>query len=73
WTGMHVPAGVPNAIVNKLNAYVLAVINRPDVRERFLHDGAEPAGGTPAEFGKFIRDEIAKWNKVIKAADIKID
>ena len=73
WTGMHVPAGVPNAIVSKLNTDVLAVINRPDVRERFLHDGAEPAGGTAAEFGRLIRDEIAKWNKVIKTADIKID
>ena len=73
WTGMHVPAGVPDAIVRKLNTDVLAVINRPDVRERFLHDGAEPAGGTPADFGKFVRDEIAKWNKVIRAADIRID
>ena len=70
---MHVPAGVPDAIVRKLNTDVLAVINRPDVRERFLHDGAEPAGGTPADFGKFVRDEIAKWNKVIRAADIRID
>ena len=73
WTGLHVPAGVPDAIVKKLNADVLTVINRPDVRERFLHDGAEPAGGSAAEFDRFIRDEIGKWRKVIKAADIKID
>ena len=73
WTGLHVPAGVPETIVKKLNADVLTVINRPDVRERFLHDGAEPAGGSAAEFDRFIRDEIVKWRKVIKAADIKID
>ena len=73
WTGLHVPAGVPETIVKKLNADVLTVINRPDVRERFLHDGAEPAGGSAAEFDRFIRDEIVIWRKVIKAADIKID
>jgi tripartite-type tricarboxylate transporter receptor subunit TctC len=73
WCGMHVPGGVPNAVVNKLSADVNAVIARADVRERFLTDGAEPAGGTPAEFSQFIRDEIVKWGKVIKAANIHID
>jgi tripartite-type tricarboxylate transporter receptor subunit TctC len=73
WSGMHVPAGVPDAIINKLSADVLAVIARADVRERFLSDGAEPAGGSPAEFGRFIRDEIVKWRKVIQAAGIRID
>jgi tripartite-type tricarboxylate transporter receptor subunit TctC len=38
-----------------------------------MHDAAEPGGGTPAEFGRFIQDEIVKWRKVIKAADIHID
>ena len=73
WSGMHVPAGVPDAIVRKINADVVAVIARADVRERFLSDGAEPAGGAAADFGRFIQDEIIKWRKVIKAADIHID
>jgi tripartite-type tricarboxylate transporter receptor subunit TctC len=64
---------VPDAIIAKLNADINAVIARADVRERFLGDGAEPAGGSAAEFGRFIRDEIVKWRKVIKAADIHID
>ena len=51
----------------------MKVIARQDVRERFLNDGAEPAGGSSGEFGQFIRDEIVKWRKVIKAADIRID
>ena len=73
WSGMHVPAGVPDAIVRKINADVVAVIARADVRERFLSDGAEPAGGSAAEFGRFIEHEIVKWKKVITAAGIKID
>ena len=73
WSGMHVPAGVPDAIVRKINADVVAIIARADVRERFLGDGAEPAGGPAADFGRFIQDEIVKWRKVIKAADIHID
>ena len=73
WSGMQAPAGVPDAIVKKLNADVNTVIARADVRERFLHDAAEPGGGSTAEFGQFIKDEIVKWRKVIKAADIRID
>ncbi|MEO7728481.1 MAG: tripartite tricarboxylate transporter substrate binding protein [Burkholderiales bacterium] len=73
WCGMLVPAGVPNAIVAKLNADINTVIARADIRERLLTDGAEPAGGASADFGQLIRDEIVKWRKVIKAADIRID
>jgi tripartite-type tricarboxylate transporter receptor subunit TctC len=74
WSGMQVPAGVSDAIVNKLAADVHTVIARAEVRERFLADGAEPASAsTPAEYKRFIQDEIVKWRKVIKAADIRID
>jgi tripartite-type tricarboxylate transporter receptor subunit TctC len=73
WSGMHVPAGVPDTIVKKISADVISVIGRADVRERFLHDGAEPGGNTPAAFNRFVQDEIVKWRKVIKAADIRID
>jgi tripartite-type tricarboxylate transporter receptor subunit TctC len=73
WTGMHLPAGAPDAIVKTIRSDVMKVIARRDVRERFLNDGAEPAGGSSGEFGQFIRDEIVKWRKVIKAAEIRID
>ncbi|MDB5809032.1 MAG: hypothetical protein JWN94_1154 [Betaproteobacteria bacterium] len=73
WSGMQVPARVPNAIIEKISADVNAVIARPDVRERFMHDAAEPGGGTPAQFSRFIQDEIVKWRKVITAADIHIE
>jgi tripartite-type tricarboxylate transporter receptor subunit TctC len=73
WSGMHVPAGTPREIVKTISGDVIKVIGREDVRERFLKDGAEPGGESPAEFGRFIRDEIVKWSKVIKAAGITID
>jgi tripartite-type tricarboxylate transporter receptor subunit TctC len=73
WSGIHLPAGAPKPIVGKLNADVTTVLARPDVRERFLNDGAEPATDTPAEFTRFIQEEIVKWRKVITAANIRID
>ena len=73
WSGMLVPARVPDPIIEKLGNDLNGVLARPDVRERFMHDAAEPGGGTPQQFGRFIQDEIGKWRKVIKAADIHID
>ena len=73
WSGMLVPARVPGAIVEKLSADLNSVLARPDVRERFMHDAAEPGGGTPQEFERFLKDEIVKWRKVITAANIRID
>ena len=74
WSGIHLPAGAPDAVLKTVTADVSKVIARPDVRERFLSDGAEPAvGSSPAQFSRFIRDEIVKWRKVITAANIHID
>jgi len=69
--GMVVPAGVPQAIVNKLSAEVARIVRLPDVAERFQLDGAEPVGSTPNEFAAFLRAEMQKWSKVIKDAGIK--
>jgi len=73
WSGIHVPARVPDAIVKKISADAISVIMQPDVRERFKHDAAEPGGSSPQEFGRFVQDEIVKWRKVITAANIRID
>jgi tripartite-type tricarboxylate transporter receptor subunit TctC len=73
WTGMFVPTGVPRAIAEKLNADVVKIIHQTDTRERLASDGAEPAGTSAREFDAFIRSEIAKWAKVIRAAKISID
>lgn len=73
WTGLFVPTGVPRAIAEKLNTDVVKIIQQSDTRERLAHDGAEPAGTSAKEFDAFVRNEIAKWAKVIRAANIRID
>jgi tripartite-type tricarboxylate transporter receptor subunit TctC len=69
--GMVAPAGVPQAIVNKIAAEVARIVQLPDVAQRFQLDGAEPVGSTPKEFAAFLKAETQKWSKVIKDAGIK--
>jgi tripartite-type tricarboxylate transporter receptor subunit TctC len=71
WSGVLAPAGTPHAIVAKLNAEILRILNRADMRERLIESGAEPGGGTPEEFGAFIKAEIAKWSAVVKSAQLR--
>jgi tripartite-type tricarboxylate transporter receptor subunit TctC len=71
WAGVYTPAGVPRSILAKLNADVVAAINSAEVRERLANDGAEPVGGTAKELGDLVRAEIAKWAKVLKAANLR--
>jgi tripartite-type tricarboxylate transporter receptor subunit TctC len=70
WNGVLVPAGVPRPIVAWIHTSVVRALRNEDVRERLRSDGAEPVGSSPSEFALFIRTEIAKWGKVIKAAKI---
>jgi tripartite-type tricarboxylate transporter receptor subunit TctC len=71
WIGMFAPAGTPPEIVDKINADVARVLQTPDARERLAALGAEPMVMTPAEFRKFMRDEMDDSAKVVKAAGIK--
>jgi tripartite-type tricarboxylate transporter receptor subunit TctC len=71
WFGIVVPKGTPDPIVARLNAEISAGVADPDTRKRLLAVGAEPRAMTSAEFNKFIADEIAKWRKVIRFAEIK--
>jgi tripartite-type tricarboxylate transporter receptor subunit TctC len=68
--GVLVPAGTPKEIVDLLQREIAAILAQPDVKERVLALGFEPSGNTPAEFGVYIRAEIAKWKKVIEDAKI---
>lgn len=72
WFGLLAPAGVPKDIVRKLSVETNRILQLPDVRERMSSQGAEPAGGTPEDFAAFIRNEQAKWRKVIEQANIKL-
>jgi tripartite-type tricarboxylate transporter receptor subunit TctC len=71
WYGFLAPAGTPPDVVAKLNREIVAIIDQPELHDRLTREGAEPVGDTPAQFGAFIRSEIEKWGKVIRAAGIK--
>ncbi len=71
WFGLMAPAKTPKDIVTKWNTEVDKIIKSREVHDRFLNEGVEPMGGTPEQFGAFIRDEINKYAKVVKAANLK--
>jgi tripartite-type tricarboxylate transporter receptor subunit TctC len=73
WYGVLAPKATPRPIVMKLNTEIVAILKLPEVRDRLLAEGAEPVGNTPEQFGEFIKSEIAKWGKVIKAAGIRAE
>ena len=71
WFGLMAPIKTPREIVARLNAEVDKILKSPELQTRFINDGLEPIGGTQEEFDKFIRAEIEKYAKVIRAAGIK--
>ena len=73
WYGLVGPRGLPLAITQKVNADVNTVLAMPDVQEKLDTYGAEDGGGSADKFGTFIRTEVAKWAKVVKDADVKVD
>jgi tripartite-type tricarboxylate transporter receptor subunit TctC len=73
WNGMFGPARMPKAVLAKINAEVVRVLNSPEVRKALEGDGADVVGGTPEQFGAVLKAEIAKWTKVAKAAGIKAE
>jgi tripartite-type tricarboxylate transporter receptor subunit TctC len=73
WNGMFGPAGIPKAVLAKINAEVVRVLNSPEARKVLEGDGADVVGSTPEQFGAVLKAEIAKWTKVAKAAGIKAE
>jgi tripartite-type tricarboxylate transporter receptor subunit TctC len=73
WMGFLVPVKVPRAIVDKLHRETVRIVYLPDVKQKLQLDAAEPVGSTPEEFSVFLRSEVARWTKVVKAAGIKVD
>ena len=73
WFGLFAPAGTSRAIIDKIQADVAKALAVPEVRERFVAQGAQPSGMTPDQFAAFIRAETDKWTKVVKASNAKID
>jgi tripartite-type tricarboxylate transporter receptor subunit TctC len=73
WQAMFAPAGTPSAIVQRLQTEVAAILKQPDVQERFAKLGVDPSGMAPQQLAEFQAAEIAKWAKVVKAANVKVD
>ena len=70
WFGMVAPPGTPKDVINKLNAEVVKALNTPELRQRLTDGGSEVIGNSPEEADRFLKSEIAKWGKVVKAAKI---
>ncbi|MCE9639636.1 MAG: tripartite tricarboxylate transporter substrate binding protein [Betaproteobacteria bacterium] len=68
WHGILAPASTPPDVVVKLNAEIARILAQPAVKERLLGQGLDPVGGTPEQFGAYLKAEIAKWAGVVKAS-----
>jgi tripartite-type tricarboxylate transporter receptor subunit TctC len=73
WGGIVAPAGLPKAIVDKINADLRKALANPALRERFKTLDTEPDGGTPQEFVELVRRETPKWAEVVKRSGAKVD
>jgi len=73
WQGIVAPTGTPPEVVNKLHATITTILGTPDMKERLDKAGAELRPQTPAQFGTFIRDEKARWAKVVKESGQKFE
>ncbi len=73
WYGVLAPAGTPREIVDTLAAAVIKAARSPDIRTRLHEQGAEPIGNTPEEFARQLREEVARWSKVVAASGIRAE
>jgi tripartite-type tricarboxylate transporter receptor subunit TctC len=73
WFGVVAPAGVPPPVLTRLHAALVQALTSPEMRRQFTNQGAEVVANTPAEFGAFLREEVAKWNKVIRDSGARVD
>lgn len=72
WQGIIVPAGTPKPIIERLNTEFNRILQDPEVQQAIAQTGSQAGGGSPEDFGAFIKSETAKWAEVIKAGDIKL-
>jgi tripartite-type tricarboxylate transporter receptor subunit TctC len=73
WLGLMAPAGTPRPVLERLNSEIRKVINRPDVRQTWAEQGAQPMSMSVAEFEKYLTGDIAKWAKVVKISGARTD
>ena len=73
WFGLTGPAGIPREITMKISADIARVLKVPEMRDRFIAQGADPVGSTPDEFSAYMRSETAKWARLVKASGARAD
>jgi tripartite-type tricarboxylate transporter receptor subunit TctC len=73
WHGLVGPKGLPKDVVNRLNAEINELPKSEEMRKQLAADGLEPAGGSPAQFAEILKNEMARWNQVIRQAGIKLE
>lgn len=73
WVGILAPAKTPRNVVDTLSQAMGSAVQRPDVRSRFIDLGIDPVGSSAPEFAQFLKTEVAKWAKVIRDANVKVD
>jgi tripartite-type tricarboxylate transporter receptor subunit TctC len=73
WYAFLAPAGTPREAIMLLNREISRIVQLPDIREKLAAQGAEPLTGTPEQTGAFVRGEVARWAKVVKAAGVRLD
>jgi tripartite-type tricarboxylate transporter receptor subunit TctC len=73
WLGLMAPAATPKPVLEQVSAAVNKIINAPDVKENWGKQGAQPMGMTPDEFGRFVREDVTKWSKLVKDTGMKVD
>ena len=73
WLGLMAPAGTPRPVLERLNLETNKVINAPDVKENWGKQGAVPMGMPVDEFGRFLREDVQKWSKLVKDTGMKVD
>src|SRR3989440_12460327 len=73
WTGIFAPASTPRPVIDKLQRELAAVLRTAFVRERYAVLGIEPVGNSPQEFGDQVRADLARWEKVVRAANVRLE
>lgn len=73
WFGFVGPAGIPQAIVTRLNAEINKVLQSPELKKKLSEQGATVLGGTPEQFASLIKSEIGRWSPIVKASGAKLD
>jgi tripartite-type tricarboxylate transporter receptor subunit TctC len=73
WLGLMAPKATPRAVIDRLNEAVSRIASQPEVRQQWGRQGATPMVMSPAVFDRYVQDDIAKWARVIKTANIKAE